>query len=826
MLKRILTIASILLLAINVCVFADETDKDYERLLNLGIIDQPYEHFANKKTVSQKEFLEALVRITTDEKIESNNVPEYAKSLGIISTINNIELNSTVSYERALNLSLNAIGYAKIIEISGNDTSAVVKLAGNAKLNSGIVLTVGDNLNGTSFIKLLNNIIEAKVVSVSLGKNDNNGYTISNQTSLYHYRNIDKIEGKVTGVQDTSLLYESGCGENKIAIDEVIYTVDYAYSQELLGQTVYVYTKEVYGRPKAYYVEAKNSEVNRTEIIDKDILSVASDFSNITYDFKDKIKTLKLNPALIVIYNGQNYTGYTVADLKPQNGSIVCIDLDNDNKYDVVYVYSYETMVVKNVSPMHKIITNLYKVPGGIDQLDLSDTSLDVRIYSEGEKVNFSSIMTNNILSVAESKGANKVITIYIGKEKIDGVLSGFDTNDNTVIVKDTEYKINNAYFDAITAGASIDSANVGIYYTYYLDAFGKIALLKRDSKDGYEYAFILSQKWRRKEDTARVRLLNLDGDWEDVYYAEKVKLNDQKRQKSLDVFNSLGGTSMEPQLVLVKRDEDGKLIAIKTATLSSKYDPNNFTKTSEYTRHYWSNDTSFNCRHYLKYDAVVLLVPNDTSKKYDEEEYDMSSTGYFTDWGTYTYTAYNVDEFGYPDALVVKDTGAADTYTMYVNKIITGLNEDDEAVKILIGNFNGLENLRIPEVPGAITATVNSGDIVNFNMRNGKITGLSVTYSPGTPKTYVVPADSSSIHNKGTEVFGDVVGIDAERNMLLIDCGTETLPICIYKSADIEIYDKDEKKFIVGAVGDIYEGNYARITMGNNQAKTVVIFP
>ena len=82
MLKKILTVISILLVAVNVCAYAEETNKDYERLLHLGVVDDSYERYANKKTVSQKEFLESLVRLVSDEKLEANDVPEYAKSIG------------------------------------------------------------------------------------------------------------------------------------------------------------------------------------------------------------------------------------------------------------------------------------------------------------------------------------------------------------------------------------------------------------------------------------------------------------------------------------------------------------------------------------------------------------------------------------------------------------------------------------------------------------------------------------------------------------------------------------------------------------------------
>ena len=60
---------------------------------------------------------------------------------------------------------------------------------------------------------------------------------------------------------------------------------------------------------------------------------------------------------------------------------------------------------------------------------------------------------------------------------------------------------------------------------------------------------------------------------------------------------------------------------------------------------------------------------------------------------------------------------------------------------------------------------------------------------------------------------------------MMLVDGQTEIIPIFIQSKAEIEIFDKNERKWIIGSLTDIYEGNYVRITMGNNQVNSVVVF-
>ena len=836
MLKKILTVISILLVAVNVCAYAEETNKDYERLLHLGVVYDSYERYANKKTVSQKEFLESLVRLVSDEKLEANDVPEYAKSIGIISTINNIELNSAITYERALNLSLNALGYSKIIEMNGNDTASIIKLAGSSKLNSGIIQSAGENLDGKSFIKLLVNTVEANVISINMGKSGSSEYTVSNRNILSVYRNIDKISGRVTRVRDTSLLSENGCGKNKIALDEVIYNIGYDYSQEILGQTVNAYVKDENGTLTVCYIEEKNSDINRKEIKDEDILSVASDFSKITYEDGERTLNITLNPALTVIYNGQNYSGYTVADLQPKCGKIVCLDFDNNNKYDIIYVYSYETMVVKNVSDIYRTITNVYSVPAGINMLDLSDTSIDVRIYSDGQKASFSSIFANSVLSVAQTKGANKIITIYVSKETINGEFSTVDPTEKTVTIGETEYKVNDAYYDALSVGDPIDTMTLGSVYTCYLDVFGNIAFIKRDARDGYEYAFLLTQKWNRKEDTAKVRLLNSEGDWENVFYAKKVKLNSKNRQDAEDVYNALGKDMIDPQLIMIKRDADGRIKAIKTATVSSTYAPNAFTTASaaEFERMYRSQDSSFHCRHYVKYDAAVFIRPISDSDMFNEDKYAVVTSGFFRSDSTYKYSAYNVDEFGYPDAFVVRRNTPGSSLTIFVNKTLTILNSDDEVVRAVVGNVAGLENMTIQITPD-FTAPISAGDVIEVTLRNAIIEGWNEEaslkqYSVGAvtayPRTYSLPADNKDKAHANYVYFrGDIKAVDVERRMLLLDCSTETIPVYIRDSADINVYNNDTEKYELRNFTDITPGRYAIIRMDGNNVQSVAVF-
>jgi hypothetical protein len=869
MLKKVLTIISILLVAINVCAYAEKTDPDYERLFRLGIIDESYERYEKKKTISEKEFLSALVRLITDEKIEEDKIPDYAKSRGIISRINNTELNSAVSYGRAVNLSLNLLGYSKIIEMQGNNSEAVISLAGSSGLSKGMALMSGDNLNGKSFIQLLTNLIDANIINTSMGKSGSADYKLSNKDILSEYRDITKISGKVTSVCDTSLLRENGCGQNRISVDEVTYKIGYDYSAEMLGQTVYAYVKKVDNVLTAYYVEPQFSDTKRIEIKDKDIKDVIPKSgvpSKITYETEERTFDIELNPALTVIYNGQNYTGYTWSDLKPTCGSIVCLDFDNDNKYDIVHVYSYETVVVQSVSDMYRTIKNLYNIPTtvnpcAIDILDLGNKSLDnIRIYSEGEKVSFSSILANNILSIAISKSTDPIYTIYVSKETVNGEFGTINPNKKIVTIGEDEYRVNDTYYDALTAGNPIDVMSFGSVYTCYLDVFGNVAFIKHDLRDGYEYAYFLKQTWYRIENTAKMRLLTSDGEWEDVYYAKKVKLNNDNRADAIDVYNELEKNTdwkkstgeYKPQLIMIKRDADGRLKAIKMVTVSSKYNPNKFTtpQTSEFGSNFWSQDSSFNCRHYLKYDAAIFIRPKNSSDTYNEDKYTVVSAGYFKGDKTYNYLAYNLDKFGFPDAFVVSANTPGTSSTIYVNNVLTVLNSDDESVRAVVGNLEGLKDMTV-QISPEFTDAISVGDVIEVSLKDAKIVAWnddpqessnltatdSVTGIPlaeqyhladalSTSRAKDAPAISYNIH-KNYQVFrGDIEAIDTERRMILLDCGADGMrSVYIKGDASINFYNQNTQKYELISLNDVPSTGYVIIRMNGNNVTSVGVY-
>ena len=588
------------------------------------------------------------------------------------------------------------------------------------------------------------------------------------------------------------------------------------------------------------------------EISDRDIVKVEKDFSQIEYDNGNSTKTVRLNPALIVIYNGQNYKEYTVEDLMPKCGKLVCMDNDGDSKYDIVYVYSYDTVVVKNVSEAYQKITNLYSVPEEVSVLDLSDTSIDVRIYSDGKEASFSSILANNILSIAQSKGDDKIVTIYISKETVNGEFSSVDASEKTAIIKETEYRVNEAYYDAVAAGDPVDTMSVGSVYTCYLDAFGNIAFVKRDERDGYEYAFLLKQKWNRIEDTAKLRLLNSDGDWEDAYYAEKVKLNSESRQDAEVIYDLLGRDRIEPQLIMIKRDDEGKIKAIKTAIVSSKYDPNNFTlaQATEFEKSYWSQDSSFNCRHYVKYDAMVFIKPSQAADQLNEDKYALVSAGFFSGDRTYKYLAYNIDEFGFPDAFVVSASTPGAETTIYVNKIMTMLNGDEETVRAVVGNLEGLENMTVQISPD-FKDPISVGDVIEVALKDAVIVNWNSdaeTYSNlktkdshtgiGWARQYHLedatspargkdaPEDDRNIHNNYRFFRGDIVAVNVDRRMLLLDCGASgKVPVYIRSSANINIYNSDTKKYELKAIGDISPTGYAIVRMNGNNVISVGVY-
>lgn len=820
MIKKLSLLILIFLLSAS-SVFASGTTADkVNTLTGLGIISEDY---SQERTVTLNEFLKATVNMMSEDTVADDEVYDTALVYGLIKKADKTELQSAVSFERALNIALNAMGYTHIVEMTGNDVNSVIESARSAELLTNVSGKVGESITGEAVINLLYNMTEAPIFDVTItgGKVE---YEMSeDKTVLSYFRKISVIEGTVTATDSTSDSGADGLENGKIAIGDVIYDCDFDYTDDIIGLQVIAYVYDVEDEARVLYIGLNSKKLDKHEIDAKDIDFVANNFSYLSYVDNNKVKKLNLNPALKVVYNGKFYDEYTKEDLMPKLGGITVIDTDDDKKYDYVHVKSYQTMVVTNVSVTYKTITSKYSYKGSLESLDLSGNDITVKYYKDGAEIPLSDIRSGDVLNVAISKNETyKLISIYVSSDTLIGQVTGRNDTEKTVKIGDAEYPVSYIYYEAKeNSDKNYSPFDMAQEQAFYLDNFGNVACVSGVKNGGYEYVYMLKLKFDDSEEKYFIKSLNTREEWEIIYFDSKVSYNGETRKDASSVYKTIVNSGISRELVLIKKNSDGLITHIKLPQESGEYVANTFTKQPQVSRYYWTSNQTLDYYEYVNSDLVVFTTPGDNEDVYDESLYTVESSAYFRDWGYYTYHSYNEDEFGYPEVLVMKGYSAQNGSTMFVNDVIEVANADGDTVKAVIGNIGGILDLRVPELEPGIIGDVKPGDVISVNIRNGGIKTCSIQYSMNQGKQYGI---TGQVYNTVT-YKGDVVSFDAERGMVLLDCGTTKIPLKIDSSVTFNVWNPEIKKFDTGNFYDLEKGDYAFVYGGSSDINTMVVY-
>lgn len=809
--KILLSVVLVIFLSITTAYAQKSTSEKIGILRGLEIID---EEFADKKIITTQDYISAVVNMISNDNISKDASYAYAKKIGICSGISEFNLKKNISAEDALKVSLRALGYGKILSSAGDKLENLQSLAAGAGLTNGVNLSV---LDGKNAVALLFNLSEADMMELEVTNSDGAFKLEGNgETILSHYRSIDVIDGIVTATYNTSLLKEDGLVDGRIEINNREYDIDYTYSPEMLGMYVQAYIYKIDRENQALYISPDEKKYNKLELNSEDIEYVDGDFEYIEYldGDSENSKKAKLSPVVKVIFNGKLYPEYTAEDLKPEEGNLMLSDTDNDGKYDIVYVYSYKTIVAGVVSVLKMSISNKFTYAGA-EQTFKPNTDDKLLIYDEnGNKITFSSIKSGNILSIAESKNSmGKLITVYVSSKNITGTIQAIDNADKTVTMNGDKYDIADVYYAAADGSdAALTRFSVGNSTVLYFNHRDKVVYAKNDKLDGFQYVYMLKQK-NFEDETYAIRAMNLNGDWNDYFYSDRVKADNFNTLTAEQVYTMLGGEHSTPQLVMIKLNKSDKIIRIKTAEVTNESKKDSFTQTPFTTRTYWDFNNSFNCKEYITKDTPVILTPKYDAERYKESEYQVGNSALLINWRDCYYSAYNKDEMNIADIVVAKEQKANDTYDFLINSCDEGLNEDNETVKVFSGCLSTIGGMTVKEYTPGCVGNYKNGDIIGITLKDGKIKEAELKYSLSQGVVYKRP---SGAMEGAQNTWGVVTGIDVDNGLVSVDCSTDGSDIWTMKKHDTEfscvMYNRDTKKYEVASLNEIEKGDFVML--------------
>ena len=445
--------------------------------------------------------------------------------------------------------------------------------------NLGKGIDTENNLKKSTMFKLMHNVLFSEVFPKEYYAYGTAFQKWDKVKYMESYFGIHMTIGIITDNAITSLYGKSQAYDGEVIINGITYT-NLSGQNDFLGHKVRAYYKtyfrDIEEEPVIYCMEELSNDVKIFEA--ENILG----FSNGTYRCleNDKEKNYTLDDVYKIIYNTKavsNENSLTQAQLnnilKPSNGKVVLIDNNEDGKYDVCKITSYETIVVKGYIDKTHTFTNYLDTPASISFEDIDDVEI---VDKNGAKRDFLSIKEYDVLSVMKTLD-NKYAKIIISTECADGKITGYSEDSGISIVLDDV-----TYYVLGELSVKFNKEIIGKNRILLLNHDGYVAYTVTSAEIEETYAYIISahkigslgEKVVLKVYTDENNLKHLELDKtvyidgvpykgtrdqykkiiEDPYaigYVAKIKLNSSEKIKQID-FPVLSSSAKEEEWQIV----------------------------------------------------------------------------------------------------------------------------------------------------------------------------------------------------------------------------------------------------------------------------------
>ncbi len=430
-------------------------------------------------------------------------------------------------------------------------------------------------------------------------------------------------------------------------------------------------------------------------------------------DENSRVKEIKLPDNLdnmAVVYNGvtidERHPSYDhnfasddayikIEDLLPQNGKVTFVNR-NGGDVELAIVETYETLVPKAAPPMG-VVTDKYDETKKFnldktrllselnthygDNRVLTESDIDITIQKKNSSgalvtAELYDIKTKTALTVYASKDRTKV-KVYISDRKAGGnsgtaVTSEFNSNDNTVKLKNVKYTVSDYLIDNVENSRYEEIENMddifplGETVVAYQDIFDEIVDVTIKDPD-YVYGYLVDVDYEQKNTAENsyleFRIITKDNvskyaDPENqtfkVKVGGKIKINDaeyrfdsfESAAETLEAsariinYGAVGSGNSKPSEVLihatyaqpirfVKGSANGEIKIIKTMVPTLGYSASsvweNYTLKSAYQI---QDPTNTNKKYQVGTNAVIFSVPDD---RFDYDKYEVKTRSYLT---------------------------------------------------------------------------------------------------------------------------------------------------------------------------------------------------
>lgn len=707
--------------------------------------------------------------------------------------------SADLTVEQAAKAFVVLLGYDIAVFPKDSAFAGYTDKAQELELFDGIKKEYSESITKRELVKMFMNALDTEVLQLKSLGYETKYETVRNETLLSEKLDVYKIEGVLQATDVTGIGKNDACKKGYIIADGFEIQTD-ADMNPYLGMEL-----EIYCRGDEDYEELKMIHFIPEEKKNQTLTVDAADFVDVqgeavSYEEEGKLKKIKLQEDVTVIYNGKNRPLYSDDTFKLEEGNIRFLDADKDGKYEVVFIKEYFSVWVGQI----------YNDYGNVYIIDKNDTkkkySFDIEALEENiifmkdnAEASYSDITNKSVVSIAADKmnAQKKEISedaeyfeILISNKYVSGKLEGIDKDERELKINGTVYDMGKD-FDLKEYDISLkDTAK------FYQDAFGKIVAAEKGESNLYG---IIDKAFADEsgEYIEGIKIFTADGAFKTLECAKKItvdsikllntdidKITEALETGSKKFFLESGmnkkGAGSQLQLVRYSTNSDGQVIMIDTLTPDSdktEIEKNNlkFSKKFEKDTRYFSKSYAMTIDGGYIYDSniVVFRLPSDKSLKtafakksgLDSLGYEVLTTPVF---------AFDVNEYNYiPIILAESDTvdnvnQKEDNNMMIFENLTTELSEDEEACYVMNGTSI--------KTGGAVKAYMQDEkyqEFVNLGIKSGDIIRWTVD------DLGVVTSIEQTVKNIGNEsvimLAGNTTGINATGyySDFRITCGT-----------------------------------------------------
>ncbi len=747
----------------------------------------------------------------------ANGYINVATSQGIVigDDEGNFRPDDAISYAEAMTVLVRIIGHEPAAENKGGFPGGYLSVGTQAGISKNAVGSANEDVSRGMVAQMTFNALTAKMME-QVGFGNNERYEIVDKTLLYDYLDVTKAEGQISAIGISSLAGTSTLRDNEVRIGDKTYTVSeeaLPAVRNLLGFNVTYYVRELNsGKMQLILARADENKNSATIAMAGSIESVTENGDGtVTVEYwqnKDdrKTKEITVKADAQMIYNGKG-TSFDKELLSPESGRITALDIDADDKADIVFVTAFSNLVVESVLEKSHKITDKYGKPSLV--LDPENDDVKFTMTRGGKLVSLSDLKEWDVLSVAKSVDGS-IVNIEVSSEKISGKVT--EILEDKRVIDGKEYEI------AKNFEGEIRLNDEG---TFYLDVEGKIAAVDTATALSTNYAYaVMGALTEGFDNYLEIKVFNKEGETVILKSGEKIKLNGTSGKTPAQVLAALKGEdgAFSPQLITYELTGDGVLKEVNTAQDLSGTGSINKNKFSlNATGEMTFKKASGKLGAYKITDSTLILnIPEGAT---DPEEYSVESKDFFDDNEPYNVFIFDAGEdFAAKAVIVTNSTASAslEAPLSIVDKITSTFGENGETVEKLYvyqgGELVSFEALSEDLLKKESGESLSRGDIVQLKLNNKKeITSVRILFEAAEKDEEFTETteDLSIVYGKVVKKFASSINVQvgdgAVSNYSLdnvtvyeFDSSKKKNPIRVVDANEITQYDEADRSRVL----------------------------